>query len=66
MTSVPPKFLSSSLWLSSFPGAGKLPEVGKFLGRFYFELKKGIKEVEKEIWEEETQKEKKQKKSFGE
>ena len=47
-------------------GPEKLPEVGKFLGRFYLELKKGIKEVEKEIWEEETQKEKKQKKSSGE
>ena len=44
-------------------GPEKLPEVGKLLGRFYLELKKGIKEVEKEMWTEETERNKKQEKS---
>jgi len=44
-------------------GPEKLPEVGRLLGRFYLELKRGIKEVEKEMWTEETERKKKQEKS---
>jgi len=40
-------------------GPEKLPEVGKLLGRFYLELKKGVKEIEKEMQMEEIGKEKK-------